>query len=126
MQKPGGLRRSRPGRRRGEEFHVRRARQSLATPAGATPDLGLQRPRDGGSRHRRPGNRARPRGLCFSGAQFDGLEVLQWTIVTVFAVDYLLHFYLAADKRAFLLNPWRIVDLGNRRAAGLDAASRDR
>jgi Mg2+ and Co2+ transporter CorA len=43
--------------------------------------------------------------------QFDLVEAIQWFIVTLFASDYLLYFYLARDRWAFLRDPWRILDL---------------
>jgi Mg2+ and Co2+ transporter CorA len=39
------------------------------------------------------------------------LELLQWTIVVLFAVDYVTHLALASDKRRYVVNPWRLLDL---------------
>jgi Mg2+ and Co2+ transporter CorA len=38
------------------------------------------------------------------------LDVFEWAIVALFAVEYSVNWSLAADKQAFVLNPWRILD----------------
>lgn len=39
------------------------------------------------------------------------LDAIQWGIVALFAAEYLLALVWSEDKRAFLLNPWRLLDL---------------
>lgn len=39
------------------------------------------------------------------------LEAGQWAIIGLFAVEYGLALVLAPQKKAFLLNPWRVLDL---------------
>jgi len=38
------------------------------------------------------------------------VEAAEWTIIALFAVEYAVHFALAEDKRAFVLDPWRLLD----------------
>jgi Mg2+ and Co2+ transporter CorA len=38
------------------------------------------------------------------------LEAGQWSIIALFAVEYVLGLASARSKRAFILNPWRVVD----------------
>jgi Mg2+ and Co2+ transporter CorA len=39
------------------------------------------------------------------------IEAGQWMIVAIFGVEYVLALLFAPARRAFLLNPWRLVDL---------------
>lgn len=39
------------------------------------------------------------------------LEAGQWSIIALFALEYILALSHAADRRAFVLNPWRVIDL---------------
>lgn len=39
------------------------------------------------------------------------LEVGQWAVIGLFALEYGLGFQAAPQKRAFVLNPWRLLDL---------------
>ena len=38
------------------------------------------------------------------------IAVGEWIIIGLFALEYVVHLALAPDKRAYVLNPWRIVD----------------
>ena len=38
------------------------------------------------------------------------IAVGEWLIIGLFALEYLVHLALADDKRAYMRNPWRIVD----------------
>jgi Mg2+ and Co2+ transporter CorA len=42
----------------------------------------------------------------------DVLEWFEWGVVLTFALEYLVHLTLAEDKRAYVLNGWRLLDLG--------------
>jgi Mg2+ and Co2+ transporter CorA len=42
----------------------------------------------------------------------DFLVGFEWAVVLAFAADYLVHLALADDKRAYVLNGWRLLDLG--------------
>jgi len=37
-------------------------------------------------------------------------DIAGWAIIGLFALEYALHFALAADRRKFVLDPWRLVD----------------
>jgi Mg2+ and Co2+ transporter CorA len=39
------------------------------------------------------------------------LSVLEWAIIGVFALEYLVHLALASDREAFARDPWRMLDL---------------
>jgi Mg2+ and Co2+ transporter CorA len=39
-----------------------------------------------------------------------GIEIAEWAIIGIFALEYLVHLALAEDRRRFVLNPWRLVD----------------
>lgn len=39
------------------------------------------------------------------------LTTCEWVVVGLFALEYAAHWRLARDKRAFMLDPWRILDL---------------
>lgn len=39
------------------------------------------------------------------------LNVGEWVVVALFALEYAVHWRLAPDKRAYVLNPWRVLDL---------------
>jgi Mg2+ and Co2+ transporter CorA len=39
------------------------------------------------------------------------VQLAQWAIIGVFAVEYFAALMLARDKRGFMLNPWRAIDL---------------
>lgn len=41
----------------------------------------------------------------------DALENAQWTIIGLFAVEYLTAFVCTKQRLAFLINPWRLLDL---------------
>src|SRR5438045_9700644 len=38
------------------------------------------------------------------------IAVGEWIVIGLFALEYLVHLALAPDKRAYAVNPWRIVD----------------
>jgi Mg2+ and Co2+ transporter CorA len=38
------------------------------------------------------------------------LEIAGWAIIAAFALEYVVNLALASDRRAYLLNPWRVVD----------------
>lgn len=46
-----------------------------------------------------------------SEEQLDNVEYIEWAIVVAFSIDFLLYLTLAPDKKAFLRDPWRIIDL---------------
>lgn len=39
------------------------------------------------------------------------LAVAEWLVVALFALEYAAHLVLAPDKRAYVLDPWRLLDL---------------
>jgi len=39
-----------------------------------------------------------------------GVALIEWAIIALFALEYAVHFALARDKRAFVLDPWRVLD----------------
>jgi hypothetical protein len=39
------------------------------------------------------------------------LEAGEWLVIALFALEYAVHLALARDRRAFVLDPWRILDL---------------
>lgn len=39
------------------------------------------------------------------------LEAAEWIVVALFAFEYATHLALAPDKRAYVLDPWRLLDL---------------
>jgi Mg2+ and Co2+ transporter CorA len=45
------------------------------------------------------------------GAAANAIEAAQWAIIAWFAVEYLVALGFAKDRRAFLRNPWRLVDV---------------
>lgn len=51
--------------------------------------------------------------MIFSGppAAHARLDALQWVIIAWFAVEYMAALLLAPAKRAFILNPWRLLDV---------------
>ena len=46
-----------------------------------------------------------------SAAQHRVLTAGEWIVVALFALEYAVHFLLADSKRAYVLNPWRLLDL---------------
>lgn len=44
-------------------------------------------------------------------AQHNLLTAGEWLVILLFALEYLVHFALAEGKRAYVLNPWRLLDL---------------
>lgn len=39
------------------------------------------------------------------------LTIGEWVVVALFALEYAVHWLLAPSKRAYMLNPWRVLDL---------------
>jgi hypothetical protein len=39
------------------------------------------------------------------------LATAEWIVVALFALEYLVHLLLAENRRAYVLNPWRVLDL---------------
>lgn len=46
-----------------------------------------------------------------SRAKLQILNTTEYVIILIFAIEYLFGFYFAKDKRAFLFNLWRIIDV---------------
>jgi Mg2+ and Co2+ transporter CorA len=42
----------------------------------------------------------------------DWVDVIEWVIVCLFAIEYCLYLLLSHDRPRFIRNPWRILDLG--------------
>ena len=42
-----------------------------------------------------------------------GFDAAGWLIIALFALEYIAHFAVAADRRRFALDPWRMLDLAN-------------
>jgi Mg2+ and Co2+ transporter CorA len=46
-----------------------------------------------------------------SPATSHALETCQWIIIGLFGAEYVLALFFAPDRKSFLLNPWRLLDL---------------
>ena len=43
-----------------------------------------------------------------------GFAAAGWLIIALFALEYIAHFAVAADRRRFAFDPWRMLDLQTR------------
>src|SRR5687768_5877183 len=49
--------------------------------------------------------------LGLGPAAVSALSAIEWAVVALFAVEYAVRLALAEDRKAFVCDPWRILDL---------------
>src|SRR5690349_3312973 len=52
-----------------------------------------------------------PELFALSAGAHAWMKVGEWVVIALFALEYAAHFALASHKRAYVLNPWRLLDL---------------